>query len=565
MSKKVYINKTFLSAYRNSIGYSPVMIDSYRDATIANGLTLSTLPNLVKLAETEIISDTIVSELKKSPLSPTEDAHIIEVSTSYRKYIGDFRIRFNVPFTKAELEATTFYKNYRNKVILTFYLVADYDKENSIHNVTFPVAFPASAVVPGDNEILIQAPIANIARDIDGIAYPLSRLEYPLNDTIAITEVEGYTITNADAVECFRTTGRFVVLGLVGSIHKPSSNTSLFSATLPEGNLPGKIFIKRFSARELPQQHCFYPYGGKNDRKPITVFTEAASQSYYREVETTYDIYECTNNSFRNPSKYLDMLSIDNSEVNSSFEGSTMVIPEFNSDNNELEFFSTTMQWFNLEKVAWFDCAMFRFVFPNRTTPWYPLSHLLLKGIPTQTGDTTVSVEVALPDLCTLVDNSMTLDTLNLDSYTGSFYPYVPLQIYLELGYQSCYPTKIFATESGLYLDTTKLRRFFIDTKEVEYFVTDELVDTQILTTKTQITGTLKLTVGTVYQARGTLRLSNTRVTEVIVNSYPTNILTKEPTFDISYTGLDSIISYTFWGNKAASAVVTIEYTYVKL
>lgn len=564
MSKKIYINKTFLSAYRNSIGYTPIMVDSYRDATIANGLTLATLPNLVQLVETEIIPDTVVSELKESLVTPTVDSHVIEVNTSTRMYVGDFRIRFNVPFTKAELEATDFYKKYRNKVMLTFYLIEQYDTENSIHMVTIPVTFPASAVVAGDNEIFIQEPIANIAKDVNGVSYPLSRLEYPIEDTIAITPAEGYTLTTAEAVECFRTTGRFVVLGLVGNIHKPSSNTSLFSATLPEGNLPGKIFIKRFRARELPQQHCFYPYRGKNDKKPITVFTEAASPSYYRETETTYDIYECTKDSFRNPSKYLDMLSIDNSEVNSSFEGSMMVIPEFNSDSNELEFFSTTMQWINIEKVAWFDCAMFRFIFPNRTTAWYPLSHLLLEGIPTETGDTTVSVEIALPDLCTLVDDSMTLDTLKLESYTGSFYPYAPLQIYLELGYQSCYPTKE-SNESGLYLDTTKLRRFFIDNKELEYFVVDELIEPQILTTKTQIVESLQLTVGNIYTVKGTLRLPNTRVTGVIVDNYPTNILTSAPTFSISYTGLDSIISYTFRGNKAASVVVTIEYTYVKL
>lgn len=470
MSKKIYINKTFLSTYRYTIGSAPIMVDSFKDATLANGLTLATLPNLVQLAETEIVPDVVVSELKHSPLAPTEYSLIIEADSSTRMYIEDFRIRFNVPFTKAELEATTFYKTYRNKVLLTFNLIADYDSENSIHMVSIPITFPASEVVSGDNEIFIQEPIANIAKNLNGVSYPLSRLEYPVESTITVTAADGYTITTTDAVECFKTTGRFEVLGLVGNIHRPSSNTSLFSATLPEGNETGKIFIKCFRVVELPQQHCFYPYRGKNDKKPITVFTEAASPSYYREVETSYDIYECTESSFRNPSKYLDMLSINNSEVNSSFEGCMMVIPEYNSDSNELEFFSTAMQWINLEKVAWFDCAMFRFTFPNRTTAWYPLSHLLLEGIPTQAGDTTVSVEIALPDLCTLVDDSMTLDTLRLDSYTGSFYPYVPLRIYLELGYQSNY-----ADMSGIYIDTKKVRRMFFDKKELEYFVIDEL------------------------------------------------------------------------------------------
>lgn len=467
MSKKVFICKNFINETKQAMGNSRTTTPSspVQLAFSANGITLKEYPNLVQIypSTTTDTMDLCTSGYGEAPAKTTrmywKDAKLQiynnnSSSTYTSSYLYQHRRDFNIHFI---VDAGYIYDGITYlKSLSVICNGANLPSGNSFGIIPFTAQFPnlLSTLHINDNTT---------------IYIPLSEIQVR-TDIPAVSKADGTSIDTAAAIEIIKSIPKIYATTIQGCQVTPNISGTLFSGILPSPD-KGRIFLTRFKVAELANVHCMYSYSGKQNTK-MEVFPEPSSEHFIKNQRTEYDIYECTTSSYRNPNKFTNMLAHEVNSVSSSFwEGNNALIVRPDS-SGVVKTYNTGTYWSRIETLAWFDCVFIRAIFERGASNWYTLAQCLTEGIPTESGDVSVKIEILLPDLCSLTYdsqyNNYTLFHLN------DLYPYNPLEVTLEMGYQSDNAHSTLQSTSGIYIDNKKLRRLFIDKKEIEYFVVDE-------------------------------------------------------------------------------------------
>lgn len=538
MSNKIYICKNFIKATQTTLGLIQQNISlTDKLATKANNLTLNSSPNLVQLTAAKY------DGIKALGLD-------IDARGFNTAYLSSLRLRYNNTNSEESYKASKLYTDYRHLISFQYPVQVSYLCNGITYYDTITVSWSATEVpVTGYGRVPITEQFSNIKwveTGDDAFFAAFSGLQIE-NKTPAIQRIDGKPLTTAEAVELLKTVHNIPIDSFEANPIIQTTTTTLFSGTLPDSSREGKILLTYLNIEELPDMHCLYAYQGNTSYTPITTISEPYSLSYLRSQSTMFDVYECIEDDYRDNSNYLGLVGQNVDSVSSSFRESYVSVPVFK--NNTLSFTNLGMTWDNLERIAWLDCALLRCTFSpsNRTTTWISVAKCLKDGIPTQVGETNVSIEMVLPDLCTITAQGNTTPTLQ--DFSEGFYPYNPLAITLEMGYQ----TNCINEDSntlGFYIGTKRAKRIFINQKELEYFVVGE-EDTLNKQTISNTTGSVN-TGGTYpYKISGTLNVGKAITSATIsqpINGYA----------EISYTYGNTYIDYVLYSTTPSRSVTTI-------
>lgn len=557
MSNKIYICKNIINETALVMGkdVTPITYSTaVQLATDANGLTLNNYPNLISLCRVT----------KSSEKDLCTSGYGVAPAKTTRLYWQEAKFKFYNNNTDSTYKSSSFYAN-RSKYNLHFNVVARYLYEDVYYTKTLSVVCTGSNVPngQGSNTIPFLEQFPNILETTKVntstiIHVPLHSIYVDSSSAPAISRVDGVALDTSTAVELLTITSNIHPMTIQGYELAQNTGAPLFTASFPSSK-PGRIFLTRLTVKELSGIHSLYAYQKKTNTS-ITSFYEPISSNTIKSQDTTYDIYEYTTTDYRNPKNFINLLAHDVNSVDSTYNSYPVKVVRQTS-NNSASVYDVGMLWENLEKIAWFDCVFIRGKFSGRTTEWYSLAQCMCEGIPTLAGETSIQIEMLLPDLCNLIPHGDS-DTPDFDSYsryyTNDLYPYNPLSLTLEMGYQSDFDTSS-GYKSGLYVGTKKLRRLFIGQKEIQHYIADEETAEESQAT-TSVSGTTAgIPIGFspyIYKASGTVDVGVT-VTKATI------LATSVDTGDASVTFSGTTITWTMFGKAANQSVKgKITYTY---
>lgn len=467
MSKKIYVCKKFLYNTIEAIGTTKVTNLSNDDlAAKENGLSYSVKPDVIQLNQSVTIE--------------IQEASKINANTSdHPTYIVGLSVQFKNNNSNVDYLASAFYQKYKEIISLNFPLYINYSHEGIDYYKTIFATKQGSLITQGNKSY-----IANIAEQFDNIAFitdvgenvALSFIEVKAGlDTPTILRNDGEVLTTAIAIECLKTTSNMVVENIVGEIIEDTTVNVLCTGTIPDSSQMGRIFLTYLDVTEIGGVHCLTSY--KDPGGDSLILSDEITKPYPRKFIRTDDVYYSTFEYFGGMYRgtdFYEMYGQSSDTVGSSYEDD--IIHKLD-DNQPLRTNSTDMNWYDLRSLSWFDSAYIRCTFKpsGRSSGWVPLSKCFFEGIRVMANEETVDIELALPDLCSLLNTSFDGSVpITSDHFLGGFYPKNPLNITIELGYQTGYADSYYTTkDTGLYIDKSKVRRLFIGDKEVQYFIID--------------------------------------------------------------------------------------------
>lgn len=557
MSNKIYIckniiNETALVMGNEAPGFT--YSTAVQLATDANGLTLNNYPNLISLCRVA----------KSSEKDLCTSGYGVAPAKTTRLYWQEAKLKFYNNNNDSTYKSSSFYAN-RSKYNLHFNVEARYLYDGVYYTKTLSVVCTGTNVPSGQgsNTIPFLEQFPNILETTEVntskiIHVPLHSIYVDTSSTPAVSRVDGVALDTLTAVELLKITSNIHPMTLQGYELTPNTGAPLFAAGFPSSK-PGRIFLTRLTVKELSGIHSLYTYQKKTNAL-ITSFYEPISSNTIKSQDTTYDIYEYTTTNYRNPKNFINMLAHDVNSVDSTYDSYPAKVVRGNSVSS-VATYDIGMLWEDLEKIAWFDCVFIRGRLSGRITEWYSLAQCMSEGIPTLAGDTTIQIEMLLPDLCNLIPYGAP-DKPDFDSYsryyTNDLYPYNPLLLTLEMGYQSDFDTSS-GYKSGLYVGTKKLRRLFIGQKEIQHYIADEETAEERQAVTTVSGTTVGIPIGLspyIYQASGTIDVGVT-VTKAAIQATSVN------TGNASVTFSGTKITWTMFGTTANQSVNgKITYTY---
>ena len=467
MSKKIYICQKFLNQSIEAIGTTKVTgLSTDNLAADAQGFAYSERPDTIQLVQTN--TSKVVGSSK-----------IYAVPSTSQKFLKGLSVVFKNQNSNDDYIASTFYKQYKDVISLMFPLYVNYPHNGITYSKTLQAIINGSEITQGyisytipiteqfENLTMVTDLEENVALDSISVNANL--------DTPAIFRNDGETLTTAIAIECLKMTSNMTVSNIIADSITPTKISTLFTATLPDSSQMGRIFLTFLQVKENSGMHCLTSY---RDSSETIIYQNKINKpypsNYIRTDDVLYDLYEYYKGTHRG-SDYEEMYGQSSDTVGSSYEDD--IIHKLDP-SKPLTTNSTEIEWYALKNSAWFDAGYIRLIFSptGRDTSWIPLSKAFMEGIRVASGETDVSVMLALPDLCSLLNTSFDGSPFSIteDYFLGGFYPYNPLTIDIELGYQTGYNDSYYTgTSRGIYVDKRKTRRLFIGDKEVQYFIID--------------------------------------------------------------------------------------------
>lgn len=539
MSDYIHINKTFISDSVDVIGASNLSIYntvSDRLATSANNLVLTNLPAMIGMVKsiTTIIGDT-------SSINST-------TTHSYIKYLS---VHIENETEESAFLSSAFYTNHKDKITIAAPVYARFSSAIT-QEYKIPVSFRGDEVTSGVFAIPITDPFPNIFSN----SIPLTDI-YLKNEAFPITVLDEYSLTSSEIIECLTITSKLSATSFVGARIDPTTDAVVFRGTFPSKK-KGKLFVKYFSATEQNRCHSLYAYQGKNTpNSTISILSEPNSLTYWRDIDIKYEVYESDRGRYRNANKYLNLVSDNEDYVSSSFNTSYLSRPFVNVATGEFLQAPLNMSWEHLSKIAWLDCVMLQFVFYkgntySRRTDRISLAKCIIQGVDTEEGETDVTIQIFLPDLCNLMADGYS-EFPGIDKYLGGFHPMSPITMELNVGYQSDYLNSN-SLRSGLHIDGKKLRRLYIGNTEVQSFVVNELPVEQ----SRVISGTASVMMnkdGVTYYVYTTSITTSNTVLDARLVSTDTNTIC-----NVTYSG--NVITIELWHkNRLEKVNATLYYT----
>ena len=386
-----------------------------------------------------------------------------------------------------------YYLLYANKVTLSFTIYVNFKCNGRTFVDTITASIQGSAITSGMSSYNIN--IYETFNNIKSNSYPLTSLSIDTTSSAVVSFNDGSADTSK-LIVCMQMTNKIKPASLNGILKTASSNSALFSATIPDASRAGRVFVTYFEIGEQAFSHCLYSYRGYTESAfEITHYPEPCATSFYRSSGTWYDAFEFDDGeynsngtpTYRNPRKdYISLEGIQSDTVASTFDSVTIYKPDYYDQDNVATFtsWSTGLSWDNLERIAWLDGVKIRLVERGGIgvaySAWTPLIDAIINGIDIPSNVHTIEVEMIVPDLCTLTSNNFTNNPQGVYpyDYLNGFYPYNNLKLHLRLGYQTASLGTAGATyaqkEQGLYCGTHKVKRMIVNsTNEIQYFVVD--------------------------------------------------------------------------------------------
>lgn len=472
MSKKIYICETMKgSGIKECSGFTETTISSSLISTTTEAQNyfdtyLSVYPSFVKIAPTK---RTVCWEGTLLDASASKSARILAWELEI--------VNNNTSDVYSKDYYTKYFSTYASQIALVFPVTVNYMKGSITNTFTINLTCLGNSLGNkfGDSFII---PITEQFDNIYSSSAPLHSISIEPAKGPSVQSATSTPLDTTTAIQIIKTTTNFRPKLLRMTLSEASTSSTIYSLTVPETLRFGKLFIKHFLLKELVQQAYYIYQGVRNPVDAPAYFGEPSALSYNRSSPIEHSIYELYArrntynlpvNDYRGKSPE-NMYSVTADTISSSFDSSYIkTIKGYKSEGSvapTLYPFNAT--WAELEPIAWIDCVLFKFSFDSK---YYSLGELILNGITIPTGISTINVEIYLPNLSVLLDNSIT--TYTLSEFIGGFNPYNTFELNIDFGYQSSNINNL-NLEEGLYYNTNKIRRLFTDKLEVSHFVVDE-------------------------------------------------------------------------------------------
>ena len=388
---------------------------------------------------------------------------------------------------------STFYKN-RDKFSLVFQFISNYktyykdNKDDNLYTYTdqaspkIKVAIPANQFEVGEKSYQITSSslfgklVGELhSSNISGapnsdIWYILESLSLDPN-TISIEAISSGAIDTTIASKIFvELRSFFSKPKLQYTQSKPDwagSGAWQKAISLPETTKNGsKLFLKDITFN-YPRQFPIYTREPKDDYEYRFMFqAPIASRSYASERELNFSYY-----SYESPAKILSDFT-DTLESSSSADYSAVYI-SWNAGYREVFTDDTKLPYKHYVHQSFYDSCIFEFTLPDKSIKSISLYDLFKKGLSLPAGINSITLSaVLLPNIEGFVlnyffkNNTALINNLEPQHFYDALSAFSKIIMNINIGYQS-------ATE-GIYIDTSKIRKLYIDEKEVEYFVAND-------------------------------------------------------------------------------------------
>ena len=475
MSKTVYINKSVLktSATLSAYGNSGKNTLKTNNSTGTNYVNRSMSCLAYPCTETTYTDKPIVFS---------------NANTSRGTNITDIGIimTVNQTYNGIDFKNSAFYK-YRDKFALTFSFVGNYktiynSKVYTYTNTVAEVTIPATEFVIGEEAYQITS--TDLFGKLVGEKHSSSIYGAPNNDIwyflesisldpddVAILANETGGITTAQAAEIFvDLVHYFSDPKLRYTQSKPNvANTSAWQKefSLPETSKAGsKLFLKEVNF-DYPRQFPVYTIEPTDSEDEYRVMYQAPiSSRSYSNVRSLNFSYYSPDSPARIISDFTDTLD------SSSSEEFNTVYPYWVAGYREVFTVNTKLPYRDYVHQSFYNSCMFEFTLSNGTITSTSLWDFAKKGITLPAGITFVKLSgLYLPNIEGFVLNNYFLEDSSLVNnleprhFYSALSAFSKINLDLNIGYQSA--------SAGIYIDTTKVRKLYIDEAEIESFIAD--------------------------------------------------------------------------------------------
>ena len=384
---------------------------------------------------------------------------------------------------------STFYKN-RDKFSLVFQFISNYKTyyNDTLYTYTdqlspkIKVSIPANQFVVGEKAYPITSSslFGSLAGEIhssDISGAPYNDLWYVLEslaldpNTITIEAVSTGAINTTIAAEIFTELRTFFSKPKLQYIQsKPDwAGTGIWQKeiNLPESTKTGsKLFLKDITFN-YPRQFPIYTHEPKDGYEYRFMFqAPISSRSYASERELNFSYY-----SFESPARVISDFT-DSLESSSSADYSAVHV-YWDAGYREVFTADTELPYKYYVHQSFYDSCIFEFTLPDKSVKSISLLDLFKTGLTLPAGITSIKLSaILLPNIEGFVlnyffkNNTTLINNLEPQHFYDALSAFSKINININIGYQSA--------SEGIYIDTSKVRKLYIDEKEIESFIANE-------------------------------------------------------------------------------------------
>lgn len=384
---------------------------------------------------------------------------------------------------------STFYKN-RDKFSLVFQFISNYKTYYNDNLYTYTdqlspkikVSIPANQFVVGKKAYQITS--SNLFGKLEGELHSSKVSNAPNNDiwyileslsldpnTISIEAISTGAIDTSIAAAIFTELRTFFSKPkLQYTQSKPDwAGAGIWQKdiSLPEMSKTGsKLFLKDITF-SYPRQFPTYTLEAKDNYEYRVLFqAPISSRSYANERELNFSYY-----SKNSPARVLSDFT-ESLDSSSSSDYSAVKV-YWNAGYREVFTDDTKYPYKYYVHQSFYDSCIFEFTLPDNRQLSISLYDLFKDGLTVPAGVTSLKLSaVLLPNIEGFVlnyffkNNSSLINNLETQHFYDALSAFSKINLELNIGYQSA--------SEGIYIDTSKVRKLYIDEKEIESFIANE-------------------------------------------------------------------------------------------
>ena len=236
---------------------------------------------------------------------------------------------------------------------------------------------------------------------------------------------------------------------------------------LPESTKTGsKLFLKDITFN-YPRQFPIYTHEPKDGYEYRFMFqAPISSRSYASERELNFSYY-----SFESPARVISDFT-DSLESSSSADYSAVHV-YWDAGYREVFTADTELPYKYYVHQSFYDSCIFEFTLPDKSVKSISLLDLFKTGLTLPAGITSIKLSaILLPNIESFVlnyffkNNTTLINNLEPQHFYDALSAFSKINININIGYQSA--------SEGIYIDTSKVRKLYIDEKEIESFIANE-------------------------------------------------------------------------------------------
>lgn len=237
--------------------------------------------------------------------------------------------------------------------------------------------------------------------------------------------------------------------------------------TLPETSKEGaKLFLREVNF-EYPRQFPLYTHKPSGTEEEYRFMYQAPikSRSYSTERSLNFKYY-----SNLSPARILS--DFTETLESSSGENFTAIYPYFNAGYREVFTVNTGLPYRYYVNQSFYDSCIFEFTLSSDNIKKISLWELFKNGLTLPAGVSSVKLSgVYLPNIegfilnNYIVEDTSLVNNLEPRHFYEALSAFSKINLMIDIGYQSA--------NTGIYIDTTKVRKLYIDETEVESFIAD--------------------------------------------------------------------------------------------